>query len=145
VSLETNAIAVLVTEGKVRVDSPASGNTSSTATLPVLEAGQRAVVSLAPHAVPQVRNLDEAQMEDRLAWKPRLLDFNEAPLADIADEFNRHNQAKLIISDPSLRARKLSASFRSDNVEGFVRLMESDFGMVAEWPSGTEIVLRRAK
>jgi transmembrane sensor len=40
---------------------------------------------------------------------------------------------------------RLSAAFRSDNVEGFVRLMESDFGMRAEWRSEREIVLRRAQ
>jgi ferric-dicitrate binding protein FerR (iron transport regulator) len=51
---------------------------------------------------------------------------------------------QLTVGDPVLGAVRLSATFRSDNVEGFVRLMESDFGMRAEWRGEREIVLRRA-
>ena len=54
-------------------------------------------------------------MEERLACKPRLLEFDEAPLAEIVAEFNR----------------RLSAPLRSDNVEGIVRLQESDFAITA--------------
>ena len=46
---------------------------------------------------------------------------------------------------PCVTGIRLSASFRSDNVEGFVRLMVSDFGMRAEWRSENEIVLRQAR
>jgi transmembrane sensor len=70
-----------------------------------------------------------AEMEERLAWKPRLLEFDEAPLAEIAAEFNRRNPVRLEITDPALRARRLSAALRSDNVEGFVRLLETDFAI----------------
>jgi len=92
-----------------------------------------------------VNSLAEAELAARLAWQPRLLDFTDAPLAEIVTEFNRRNPAQLAVGDPALGAMRLSAAFRSDNVEGFVRLMESDFGMRAEWRSEREIVLRRAK
>jgi ferric-dicitrate binding protein FerR (iron transport regulator) len=46
--------------------------------------------------------------------------------------------------DALLADMRLSATFRSDNVEGFVRLMESNFDLRAEW-RGSEIVLRQAK
>jgi len=36
---------------------------------------------------------------------------------------------RLEITDPALRARRLSAALRSDNVEGFVRLLETDFAI----------------
>ena len=49
------------------------------------------------------------------------------------------------LTDAKLAGQRLSATFRSDNVEGFVRLMESDFGMKAEWRADDEIVLTRAR
>ena len=55
------------------------------------------------------------------------------------------NPVRLVVGEPALGALRLSATFRSDNIEGFVRLMDSNFGMRAEWRSEREIVLRRAK
>jgi len=52
---------------------------------------------------------------------------------------------RLVLADDALRQLRLSATFRSDNVEGFVRLMESDFGMNVSWRDDDEIVLRQAR
>lgn len=160
VRLDPAAVEVVVTEGHVRVatsefvapalagpmNSPAkAGTTNKIISAPLsLRAGESTVVSLAPAASPpQPVTLAPAQLAARLAWQPRLLDFTDAPLADIVTEFNRRNAVQLTVAEPALAARRLSATFRSDNVEGFVRLMESDFGMAAEWRGGREIVLRR--
>ncbi|MBC7365598.1 MAG: FecR domain-containing protein [Undibacterium sp.] len=140
VTRETGSVAVLVTEGKVRLtslDKPALGDD------PLLNSGQRAVVSLAPGGpAPTIAPVTADEIAERLAWKPRVLDFAEATLAEIATEFNRCNPVRLEITDPSLRARRLSATIRSDNVEGFVKLLESDFGIVAKRPSANVIALR---
>lgn len=72
-----------------------------------------------------------------------MLDFTDAPLAEIVAEFNRRNPVRITLSGPELARMRLSATFRSDNVEGFVRLMESDFEMRADWRGDGEIVLRR--
>jgi hypothetical protein len=40
-------------------------------------------------------------------------------------------------------ALRLSLSFRSDNMDGFVRLMETQFGLRAERRGDAEIVLRK--
>ncbi len=136
-------VEVVVAEGRVRVDPP-SGAVQPEAQ--VLSVGQSAVVPLAKVvASPQVVMLTDAQLAERLAWQPRLLDFTNAPLSEIVADFNRRNPVQLVVGEPALGALRLSAAFRSDNVEGFVRLMESDFGMRAEWRSEREIVLRRAK
>jgi transmembrane sensor len=122
-----DSVAVLVTEGTVAVSSPAAPIAGSA---PLITAGQKAVVSLSPQAAATViEAVAAAEMEERLAWKPRLLEFDEAPLAEIAAEFNRRNPVRLEITDPALRARRLSAALRSDNVEGFVRLLETDFAI----------------
>ena len=122
-----DSVAVLVTEGTVAVNSPAAVNAKHAS---LVTAGQKAVVSLSPQAAATVvEAVAAAEMDERLAWKPRLLEFDEAPLAEIAAEFNRRNPVRLEITDPALRARRLSAALRSDNVEGFVRLLETDFAI----------------
>jgi transmembrane sensor len=144
VRLAGAAVEVVVSEGRVKLEPPPVGTVAREAT--VLSVGESAVVSLGASAlVPQVTALAEPELAARLAWRPRLLDFTDAPLAEIVTEFNRRNPAQLAVGDPALGAMRLSAAFRSDNVEGFVRLMESDFGMRAEWRSEREIVLRRAR
>jgi ferric-dicitrate binding protein FerR (iron transport regulator) len=89
----------------------------------------------------EVTTLSHAEIEARLAWQPRLLDFTSAPLSEIVAEFNRRNPVRLTLGDASLACLRLSATFRSDNVEGFVRLMASDFGMRAERRGAAEITL----
>jgi ferric-dicitrate binding protein FerR (iron transport regulator) len=45
------------------------------------------------------------------------------------------------IQFPGNNRLRLSATFRSDTSDGFVRLMVSDFGMHAERRSDTDIIL----
>lgn len=137
------AVEVVVAEGRVRIDPPTRGTEGDSR---VLSVGQSAVVPLGTaEAPPQIVTLTEAELAARLAWQPRLLDFTNAPLSEIVADFNRHNPVQLVVGESALGMLRLSAAFRSDNVEGFVRLMESDFGMTAEWRGEREIVLRRAK
>tara|TARA_B110000467_G_C18318544_1_gene483388 strand:- start:2009 stop:2278 length:270 start_codon:yes stop_codon:yes gene_type:complete len=83
-------------------------------------------------------------MDRELGWQPRMLDFDDTPMSEIVLEFNRRNQVQLKLGDSSLEDIRFSNYIWSDNVEGFVRLMESNFGMRAEWRGSNEIVLREA-
>ena len=157
VRLEPAAVEVVVSEGRVKLenwsgDALVAGAANATgASRPqpasdiLLSVGESALVSLGPSSSPQIATLSADEIAARLAWQPRLLDFTDAALAEIVAEFNRRNPVQLRVGDPMLGALRLSATFRSDNVEGFVRLMESDFGMRAEWRSEREIVLRRMR
>ena len=150
VRLDTATVEVLVTEGRVRVDETppaASAAPAPRASLvPLLEAGQRAVVSLETQsAPPRIATLTAGEIERVLAWQHRMLEFTSAPLAEIAAEFNRRNRLQLVVLDPELAAVRMSASFRSDNIEGFVRLAEVGFGARAERRSDTELVLRLSR
>lgn len=149
VRLESTAVEVLVTEGRVEVNDVSRGQSllgpERDGAAPLLTAGQSARVDLAPTTVPRVATVSAAQIEEQLAWQPRLLDFTNAPMPEIVAAFNRGNPVRLSLGEAGLRDMRLSATFRSDNVEGFVRLMESDFGLRAEWHGGGEIVLRRAR
>jgi transmembrane sensor len=154
---ELSNVAVLVTEGRVQIDRLVSGqslgrpisdsqsNTLATQ-VPVLRAGQRALVSLSSNGPPpQIANVTADEMTRLLSWQTRLLDFTSAQLGDVIAEFNRHNAVQLSIPDPSLSALRITASFRSDNVEGFVRLLESSFGIQVKRIGTSEIVLSKAR
>lgn len=139
-------VEVVVTEGKVGVQRPPESLAAAAGPVAAptyLVANERAIVQLAGPDAPHVSKLAAAELDRRLAWQPRLLDFTDQSLTEIVAEFNRRNSVRLVIADPALEALRLTANFRSDNLEGFVRLMESDFGMRAEWRGEMEIALRR--
>jgi transmembrane sensor len=103
-------------------------------------------VSLAPEAPtkPQIATLTPGEIERVLAWQHRMLDFTAAPLTEIVAEFNRRNVVQLVLIDPELASVRMSITFRSDNIDGFVRLLERN-GARAERRGETEILLRVAK
>lgn len=144
VALKADAVEVIVTEGKVRVDEPLVPARQLLNT-PLLVAGQRAVISTAgpaPQAV--VAAITPQQISQALAWQPAHLEFTDMPLVEIVAEFNRHNSRQLIIGDPELGELRVGGNFRADNAEGFVRLLEAGFGVEAKRLPG-EIILRRAR
>lgn len=146
VRFDAAAVEVVVTQGKVQVTPRMEDSAPPAPPIPILEAGHSTRVPLAPlQAAPQVSALTAEELESRLAWRPKVLDFDDAPLAAIVAEFNRRNPVRLVIRDPSLGSLRLNASFRSDNMEGFARLLESHFGIRTEPLSATEIGLRQAR
>jgi transmembrane sensor len=132
---EAATVEVLVTEGLVQVETLAA---RAAAPAPVLlGAGQQVVVAGAVPALPAVRTLSTPELEQRLAWQSRLLDFDDAPLSEIVAAFNRSNPVRLVVDDPGLAALRMTATFRSDNVESFVRLLEANYGVrVRAQPDG---------
>jgi transmembrane sensor len=137
VRLDPGAVEVLVTEGRVQLTPP-----PGVAEPPILHAGQRALLAADQPAAIDTVAADE--MARLLAWQPRQLEFDSARLADVVAAFNRHNRLQLAIGDPTLADLPIGASFRSNNVEGFVRLLEASFGVKAERADENRIVLQRA-
>jgi transmembrane sensor len=153
VRLRPESVDVLVTEGRVRVVPPVAepatpGPSSSPAAdglLPELTAGQKMSVALgAQAAVPAPIEVSPAERRQTLAWQERRLDFDAAPLGDILAEFNRYNRHRLVVTDPQLAAQRFGGSFPAGDYLTFVRMLEFDFGIVAETKGG-ETVLRRRR
>ncbi len=159
VKLDDGAIEVLVTEGTVRVSPPAPAAVAEDAAasaavatvLAELSAGHRVVIptgeaasaAAAPPAV--IVPASPQEVAQRLEWTPRLLDFDSTPLAEVVARFNARNATQLRVGDEALRDLPIVASIRSDNVEGFVRLLEATMGVRAERLSSREIVLRAGR
>ena len=160
VRLDPGSVAVLVTEGRVKVGPPgqslvaekaATDSGSGNAEPPpeidgetFVGAGQQTVVALeVSHPIPRVVEVSPNEIVHALAWEPTLLNFDSAPLAQVVGEFNRRNHTQMIIADRSLDNFPIVASFRSDNVDGFVRLLEQSSAVTVERTDST-IRLHRA-
>ncbi|HEY1109060.1 MAG TPA: FecR domain-containing protein [Opitutaceae bacterium] len=142
VRLKSDAVDVLVTEGRVRVGSP---TVVDPATQPEdrapaeLTAGQRVSVALGrsqPEAVERPVPATPAQIRQTLAWQGRRLDFDATPLSEIVAEINRYNRHQISIADERLRERRFGGSFPATDHETVVRMLEADFGVVAERRGG---------
>ena len=139
---------VLVTEERYRVERTAASLPSVAVpdNSALVSAGQNAAVSLTQAALsPKITPMTAAEMEARLAWRPQVLEYDDVPLSAIVAEFNRHNPVHLVVADAVLGVLRMTVSFRSDNMEGFVRLIESNYGIRAESRGdlAREIVLSR--
>ena len=161
VRLADAAVEVLVTEGQVRLQPPfaaavpasASAAQPSAPTAPaaperILAARQRAVVpttatSATAAAAPDVATLTPSEIARVLAWQHRLLNFTATPLGEVVAALNRRNATQLVLADSELAALRVSASLRSDNVDGFVKLLETGFDVRAERRGEAEILLSR--
>ena len=93
-------------------------------------------------AAPEVATLTPSEIARVLAWQHRLLNFTATPLGEVVAALNRRNATQLVLADPGLAALRVSASLRSDNIHGFVNLLETGFDVRAEHRGDAEILLR---
>lgn len=146
VRLAAEKIEVLVTEGKVRLehaDGPHVTEGAAAAT-PSLVEGQRAIYRAPTASAPPAIDVDEvnrAEIDHELGWQSTRLVFNNTPLDEVVEGFNRYNRHRLTLGDPRLRERTLTGIFRADNREGFVRLLRASVDVKAEQRTPHETVL----
>jgi len=153
VTTAAGSVEVLVTEGKVGVESARPGGlratllpkVDATRDAPVLSAGEKAKVSIpkpsAPIVTATVERLARSEIEAALAWQQRTLAFEAAPLAEIVAEFNRYNRQQFVVADAVLAGLRFGGSFRADDPDGFLALLAAT-AQVAVETRGNETVLR---
>ena len=136
-------VDVIVTEGVVAIASEGEAFANDAASSEaLLEQNYRAVVDLqSADRSPQIELIDASVIEEELLWQPELIDFENVTLGLIVEEFNRRNPVKMVIVDASVNEARMSSMFWSDNVNGFIRLLESNFGVRAEWGEDGTIYL----
>lgn len=125
---DADALRVVVTEGRVRLDGApaADGRLPPAALLPagsVATAGRNGVL---------VRSLPLAEAERLLEWRDGFLTFDDTTLADAAAEFNRYSARRLELGDPAVGALRVGGNFRWSNADAFASLLELGFPVRAE-------------
>ncbi|MDA0347917.1 MAG: FecR domain-containing protein [Verrucomicrobia bacterium] len=148
VRISEESVDVLVTEGRVRVDSrnfgePVDELVPLEETIQELTAGQNTIINL-KEEVPMtiVQTLSAAELETKLTWLKQVINFDAAPLSDIVFEFNRRNYRKIVIEDPSIEGTRLSVTIRPNNIDDFVELLELTSNIRAERIDNSVIILR---
>ena len=149
VKLEPESVEVLVTEGRVQVaresqSSTVRTNESAVPGASIFSAGQRVVVAThaAAGSIPEATAIDPSTTAQALAWRNPLLTFVETPLAEVVQKFNRHNRVQLEVGDAELRDHAVGGTFRAQEVESFVRLLEKIGEVSVERPTRERIILR---
>lgn len=183
VRVASDAVAVLVTEGQVRLERPrrrvvdaeaaateqtpsdaspatlAENDSSSAANTgvppaaaspappaPLLLGGQRAVLSLSePSAPPQIASASNAELEAATEWQALRLTFNDMPLREVAREMNQHNRRQLHIGDTAAGDIRIGGTFRADNVEALIRLLQRGFGVQLQTRGDQTVVYTSAR
>ena len=78
-----------------------------------------------------------------LAWREQRVEFTNIPLGEAVTYFNREGRPPLIVSDPAAAAIRLSGIYWVNDVEGFIRLLQTGFRLEAQpAPDGIRLRLR---
>jgi transmembrane sensor len=109
--------------------------TALEATTPVgsilLAAGEQ--ITLTPKAA---RRTLHPNVASATAWTQRQLVFESASLTDVADEFNRYNERKLVIDPSALGSLHISGVFSSTDPASLIRFLRDRPGLrVTETPT----------
>lgn len=129
-------VEVVVSEGRVRIDGPSRGRRAPPL---YVSAGEEVLAASAGAAVKPV---SANELDAALSWREGLLVFEAKPLGEVAAEFNRYNHDQLVV-DPSAARVIVDGSFRADNVEGFLRLLQQGFGVSSDRARPGEIILKK--
>lgn len=116
-------IEVMVAEGRVRVEAVDAGKPVKSAVITpgnmvVSESGSMLVAMASPEKV-----------ESELAWRRGYLVFDRTSLSNVAEQFNRYNEKKIVINDATISDTRISGSFEADNVDAFGRLLQRAYGL----------------
>lgn len=111
----TKLIAVLVTEGEVRIDGPGLRRN--------LVAGQsiRVARSGGPLIGSENQALSTRDILRATAWREGRLELDGDTLAETIAQLNRANQVQIVIGDPSLAEEELHGGFRMNDPRGFAQ------------------------
>jgi transmembrane sensor len=140
VGLGGAAVDVLVTHGRVAVEPAAR-------VAALVDAGQRARVPATGGAA-EVHAVSANELAQALAWRAPQIEFSRTPLAEAVALINARlapvGSRRLTVdsTDAALRDLRLSGFLAADNTEGFLLLLESNFGVRADRRGTGAIVLR---
>jgi transmembrane sensor len=128
---------VTVVEGRVETypESDVAG-----ASAIVLSAGEQ--LTVLPHTVTKPTRADTVAAT---AWVQQRLIFEEMPLSEVAEEFNRYNRRPLAIDDPELQVLKISGVYSSTDPASLINFLRNQNSIrVIETETQVRVVRREA-
>ena len=116
---------VTVVEGRVAIFAPTDAGLLPTGSPAVLvSTGEQVTVTDQEVTKPRPANLPAVT-----AWTQRELVFDMTPLAEVAQEFNRYNTRKLVISDPVVAKFHVTGIFSATDPGLLLRFLRAQQGI----------------
>lgn len=130
-----NQVEIALVEGRARVDPQTGTHTPSA----VLSPGD--VVIATTNSLRVVKKPEE-ELHNELGWRRGMLVFVNATLTDVATEFNRYNNTKMVIADSAAAHRRIGATFPAQDVEDFAVLARTVLRLHVEKQGNTIVISR---
>ena len=133
-------LATVVTVVEGRVETYDGADNSGSAAI-VLSAGEQ--LTVLPHIMTKPTRTDTAVAT---AWVQKRLIFEETPLSDVAEEFNRYNRRPLTINDGDLEKLKISGVYSSTDPASLINFLRSQNSIqVVETEKQVRVLRREAR
>jgi len=129
---EGDDVDVTVLEGRVRVETLDNSNANAV----IGNANDMLISKRDGTLLAQTRAVD---VQNATSWRHGLLVFDQATLADAAQEFNRYNQKKLVVVGKA-RDLRIGGVFRANNLDVFAALVKTGLRLKVEEKDGTIVV-----
>ena len=123
VRVDAGAFTVTLVEGKVRVEAPVPASGPQRAVnfrATEMTAGSQLVATAR-----EPWRVAPANVVVETSWTRDILIFDDEPLSEVVDELNRYSGKKLVIADPAIAETPISGTFRSGDVDSFVRTIHA--------------------
>lgn len=146
---KSSGTTVTVLEGRVAIHASVSSGAaaasqaasdlagSSGSKLLELAAGEQLIITRTA-----VSKLRQANVAAATAWTKGELEFDETPLPEVIDEFNRYSRTPLVLESLALDEFRISGVYSSDDPGSLIRFLRNQPDLVVTETS-TEIRIRR--
>lgn len=126
VRVDHGRFEVTLVEGKVRVEAKAAaGNLAPGAPAVNFQATEMTAGSQLVASAQEPWRVAPANVVVETSWTKDILIFDDEALSAVAAELNRYSSKKIVIADAKIAAIPISGTFRSGDVDSFVRTIEA--------------------
>ncbi len=122
VDQKAGGVVVTVIEGRVEVDSETTSS-GQPSTL-MVSAGEQLVATPS-----RLQLAGHVNVAGATAWTKKQLVFESASLSEVAEQFNRYNERRLVIRDPALDTFHISGVFSSTDPASLIRFLRTRPGL----------------
>jgi transmembrane sensor len=136
---ESEAVDGRGSNDPLRSDSAPKAQLHAAESVVLVNAGEQVVVTAKAALPAKPKAIDLATAA---AWTQQELIFDETPLTEAAEEFNRYNTKRVVIDDPSLASFHVRGTFSATNPERLAEFLRERFSVtINETPSEIRISL----
>jgi transmembrane sensor len=132
VRVRDKQVIVALLEGKVEVETESHNKINTDKVTQTLFPGEQTRFT-SQGEITRVEKIDPQLVTQ---WKNRNLSFTDMPLHEVVEEINRYTTMKLVVADPAIVNKRLSAYFYIDNVDSFLSAIEELFDIKSTQQAG---------